>query len=141
MHERTGSILNSIFQVKMSVYGLKKFSQIRWKSNQEDGYDTYFSIEFGNKKINLNCLRSNPSGLFPRVLAHCVCYYYIILHYFVGCTTEWLFDREKNVTDLSSTCRATPTLPPLLKNEVPPPPPTPEAEITFSFWVSRPFLF
>ena len=40
-------------KLKMSVYGLKKFSQIRWKSNQEDGYDTYFSIEFGNKKINL----------------------------------------------------------------------------------------
>ena len=37
-------------KLKMSVYGLKKFSQIRWKSNQEDGYDTYFSKEFGNKK-------------------------------------------------------------------------------------------
>ena len=109
------------FKSKCQYMDWKKFSQIRWKSNQEDGYDTYISIELGNKKKSIwssftikNCLRSNPSGLFPRVLAHCVCYYCIILHYFVGCTTEWLFDREKNVTDLSSTCRATPPPPPTL---------------------------
>ena len=36
-------------KLKMSVYGLKKFSQIRWKSNQEDGYDTYFSWKQKNQ--------------------------------------------------------------------------------------------